>query len=65
MRHLDTQEDILGHNCSEPKNEIRLSLPKEDVDYIVAVFTESGLLLGNRICELARVYELVREGKAE
>ena len=66
MRSLDTQEEILGCDYTETKyeskSEVRLSLPEDVLNRLIINYGDDSFL-GLSIKELARVYELVRNGK--
>lgn len=68
MRHLDIQDGILGYcdpereSYDEPKNQIYLAISETTVKKLVSYYSDHNFI-GDHIQELARVYELVREGR--
>lgn len=67
MRHLDTLEDILGYDQNygcmvENAEPLRLSIPQGNLRLLLLNYSDDPSLL-THLKELARVYELVRQGR--
>ena len=63
MKNYDIQEDILGCSCDEVGSSVELYLSKNEVSQLVHIYSGSNLFMETAFLELARVYELVRQGK--
>ena len=61
MKNMDIQEHILGCPYSETKNKVHLYISHDELQQLLVTYDDNSEL-GFSLQELARVYELAREG---